>query len=86
VIQEYEALRCQATGNGALTRTPRGLALLLRSGVAAWLTAWRRLVSPPTKVEPVAYAPGTPLATGVSRELATVLTEMALCAHRRAAS
>ncbi len=38
LAQGYEALRAQATGQ-APRRRPRGLAVLLRSGLASWMCA-----------------------------------------------
>ena len=47
MTQGYEALRRQATGDGVPSATPRGLALLLRSGgvrdiVGCWGSFWSR--------------------------------------------
>lgn len=74
----YEELRAQATGRaGPETPEARGLALLLRSGMAGWMQAWRRLV----------VSPATPPALprdellprlGLSAELAIILAQMAL--------
>ena len=75
----YEALRAHATGQ-CPTIAPRGLAVLLRGGVPAWITAW----------EPVAVQSPTPGATytalplgGRAEELVSMLTEMALGSLRR---
>ena len=76
----YEALRAQATGRiGSQTPPARGLTLLLRSGVAGWMQAWRNLVATP------AAQPRSHRATltaqpqmGLSAELAMVLAQMAL--------
>jgi hypothetical protein len=80
VTRGYEALRSQATG-GEPNAAPRGLVLLLRSGVAAWLAAWRQLVVPAAHPQPVARADHSPLAPGASGDLAAVLADMALRAH-----
>lgn len=38
--ERYEELRAQAAGESPRQFTPRGLALFLRSGMAAWVGAW----------------------------------------------
>jgi Winged helix-turn helix len=79
----YEALRAQACGVGAQSTTARGLALFLRSGLAAWMAAWRPAGG--HLVEPTAWPP--PMSGWrrfrLSPELAVVLTEMALSQQRR---
>ncbi|MGH2350815.1 MAG: hypothetical protein ACRDI2_13190 [Chloroflexota bacterium] len=69
MAEGYEALRRQATGasgatgDGALSATPRGLALLLRSGVGAWMAVWRQLVGgAPSGGAPSGGAPSAALA------------------------
>ena len=83
MTEGYEALRAQATGVGTAPTTARGLALFLRSGLAAWMTAWRQLVAAPSS--PPAARPAEQLATAfrLGPELAVVLTEMALGQQRR---
>jgi hypothetical protein len=85
MTEGYEALRAQATGAGTahMPITARGLALFWRSGLAAWMTAWRRLVAAPSS--PPAGRPRERLATAfrLGPELAVVLTEMALSQQRR---
>jgi len=74
----YESIRAQATGLvGPETRPARGLALLLRSGLAGWMQAWRSLVATPA-VEALPHRTEilTPLA--LSGELAIILAQMAL--------
>ena len=58
MTQGYEALRRQATGDGVPSATPRGLALLLRSGVGAWMAVWQQLAegAPPTAASAPASA------------------------------
>jgi hypothetical protein len=76
----YESLRAQATGQ-LPSATPRGLSLLLASGVPAWMKAWAPLAPP---------APATPaqrgdreMPAGLGGEVARLLTEMALGCQRR---
>ncbi len=82
----YEALRAQATGAGAAGTPPRGLSLLLRAGLAAWIAAWRRLVVAPSTLRPPPRTGRSEPAVGLVAELAVVLTEMALGARRRSTS
>lgn len=80
----YEALRAQATGTA--DAAPRGLALLLSSGLPAWLAAWRSLVSAPP-ASPSAQLPSKPVAAfGLGSELAVLLAEMVLSGPRRCRS
>jgi hypothetical protein len=76
----YEALRAQATGQLPST-TPRGLALLLASGVPAWLKAWAPL-APPAYTTP-AQRGDHEIPAGLGGEVARLLTEMALGCQRR---
>jgi len=80
---EYERLRGWVTGKEAGLTTPRGLALLLRQGLPAWLRAW----SPPaTRVRRVEATRPADLASGlhqpVAAELTTILAGMVLAATR----
>ncbi len=77
----YEALRAQAFG-AIPAVAPRGLAVLRRAGMVAWMRACPPLapVSPPERHGLV--GPGMPLA-GLGGELVSLLTEMALGAGRR---
>lgn len=83
MTEGYEALRAQACGVGAPSTRARGLALFLRSGLAAWMAAWRHLVA--TSSSPPPGHPRERLATAfrLGPELAVVLTEMALSQQRR---
>lgn len=78
----YEALRAQALG-AIPAVTPRGLALLRRAGLVAWMTA-----CPPGAPASRPERPGAGQATalaGMSGELVSVLTEMALGASKEIA-
>jgi hypothetical protein len=83
MTEGYEALRAQATGARTVLTTARGLALFLRSGLAAWMTAWRQLVG--TSSSPPPGRPREQRATAfrLGPELAVALTEMALSQQRR---
>jgi hypothetical protein len=77
----YEALRAAATG-GVLSETPRGFALLLAQGLAAWMQVVRPL--PPAL--PIAPAGSRPVAAVAGQEMVRVLTEMALGSRRELAT
>ena len=77
----YEALRAQAVGV-IPDVIPRGLAVLRRAGLVAWMRALPP-ATPDRPAERSAIAGGTALAD-VSSELVSVLTEMALGAGRGA--
>jgi len=75
----YEAVRAQAVGQ-VPTITPRGLTLLLDAGLTTWINACPPLApGPPPNV---ASEPRPSLA-GLSLELVSVLTEMALSNRRK---
>jgi hypothetical protein len=80
----YESLRSHATGQEPVIPLPQGLALLLRSGVPAWMAAWVHVASS-TTVHPPPQSGNRgqrPLPPG-DRELVTVLTEMVLGSQGR---
>lgn len=85
LAQGYEALRAQATGQ-APCRRPRGLAVLLRGGLASWMCA----CPPESRARPsAAAAPGVREAragSAGSAELVQLLAGMALSSQRRCAA
>ena len=85
LAQGYEALRAQATGQ-APRRRPRGLAVLLRGGLASWM----RACPPQSRARPsAAPAPGVRevgAEDADSAELVRLLAGMALCSQRRYAA
>lgn len=74
----YEALRAQAVGTIPPTR-PRGLAVLCRAGLVAWMRALPPS-TPDRQDERLAPDRDTALA-GLGSELVSILTEMALGAR-----
>jgi len=85
LAQGYEALRAQATGQ-APRRRPRGLAVLLRGGLASWMCA----CPPESRARPATTtAPGAREAragSAASAELVRLLAGMALSSGRRRAA
>ena len=79
LARAYEAMRAQAIGRPAES-CPRGLALILDAGLAAWIAACSALAS--TDVAQVASARATSAFDPQSAELASVLAEMALASRR----
>lgn len=79
LVQWYEDLRAQATGQ-IPAATPRGLALLLRWGLPAWMAACPPVTSGPAPARTASSPTGTsaPSLAGLSAELVGVLTGMAL--------
>lgn len=80
---DYERLRGWVTGQGSGLTTPRGLALLLRQGLPAWVRAWSPPVTRAVRVEatrPADAAPG--IHRSVATELTTILAGMVLAATR----
>lgn len=69
----YEVMRATATGS-ALSGAPRGLAVFLAQGLAAWIGAWTPLPSAP----PVFSGHERPPGAGLGQEVVRLLTEMAL--------
>ncbi len=74
----YEALRAQALG-AVPAATPRGLSVLTRAGLAAWMGALVPIVRTRATVHRVAAHEST----GFGTELVSLLTEMALASQRR---
>jgi hypothetical protein len=81
LTQAYEALRAQAIGPAPVA-TPRGLALLRRAGLAAWMRAGAPLRPATPSAHPSASPPPTPHGA-LNAELVRILTEMALGSRRR---
>jgi len=78
LLAGYEALRVQALG-AVPAATPRGLNVLTRAGLAAWMRALAPTGGPSTTTPRV----GARESTGFGSELASLLTEMALNNQRR---
>ncbi len=73
--REYEAMRAQMTGGTALTM-PRGLTLLMRRGLAAWLKTCSPL-SPVAKID-ARRSVAVPVPLTPSVELASLLADMVM--------
>lgn len=84
LVQWYEDLRAQATGQ-IPPATPRGLAILLRSGMPAWMAACPLVKSEPAAAKIPSTISGTPAPSlaGLSTDLVGVLTNMALSSLKR---
>lgn len=74
----YEALRARALGE-IPAATPRGLAVLMRDGLPAWM---RALAPTDRSTLPARPAPSREL-TGPGIELVSLLTEMVLASGKR---
>jgi hypothetical protein len=73
----YEALRGHVLGPHHALPAREGLAVLLRQGVAAWMTAWSRVPAPAVRAaQDEREQP--PLPDGASAEVVRVLAAMAL--------
>lgn len=73
----YEQLRCDAVGAAAAAiRSVRGLAILLRQGMAAWIHACSAVTSSAAASPPVA-ADDMCMPASVQREVIDVLAAMA---------
>lgn len=57
--------------------------MFLRSGLAAWMSAWRQLVTASSNPPPSRPREQLTTASRLGRELAVVLAEMALSQQRR---
>jgi hypothetical protein len=73
---EYEAIRAQVTGDAGLA-IPRGLALLMRRGVASWLETCSSLQSAVVRPKTGPHC-DTVLSLPPSPELASLLADMAI--------
>jgi hypothetical protein len=73
----YEALRQNAMAPGSCLHTVRGLALLMRQGMAAWMTSAGE--EEPLRIAAIAVAsPATRLPDGIERTLVDIVATMAL--------
>lgn len=78
LLAGYEALRAQALG-AVPAATPRGLSVLTRAGLAAWMRALAPIARTSTTPRRVAARESTDFGA----ELVSLLTEMALSSQRR---
>lgn len=77
VVNGYETLRsCVIAGDAS---PAKGLALVLRSGLPAWISTWNRTVRSSTGA--MRYVATAPVRTG-GADIAMVLTAMALAVSR----
>jgi hypothetical protein len=82
LVEDYERLRCIAVGS-AETHRGRGLALLMRKGLAAWMQAWSDFQATPA-ARPNKGPP--PFPENQQLDLVTLLTEMAVATAMETAS
>jgi hypothetical protein len=86
LVERYEELRAMALGAAPSTCRSRGLALVVRSGMAAWILAWSSCVAPPSAEPPSKEPMGRLLQrsgmTSEPSEVIAVLTQMAMDAAR----
>lgn len=82
----YEALRAHAIDQRQSSCLPQGMALLIRSGLPAWIVAWA-LVVLSTSVRPVGCRERAvpSLAASQNHELVPVLAAMVRAIHRGSA-
>ncbi len=79
--ERYEQLRSAALGAVTAAANGRGLALLMRHGMAAWMHAWASCAAPrPPEPKELMQLPAA------CPEVVTVLAEMALAAAREGVS
>lgn len=85
LVTSYEELRRFALDRRAGPARGVGLALFLKSGMAAWLAVCAPLAAPPERSSRSPRAAPPPVSADLPAELrievAMVLTEMALAAH-----
>mgnify|MGYP001608626822 CR=1 FL=1 len=76
--ERYEQLRSAALGIATAQANGRGLALLMRSGVAAWMQAWVSYTTPRPPQPESTHRQLPAVCSGV----VTILAEMAMAAAR----
>jgi hypothetical protein len=83
LCEQYEALRAQATGQRPDITTPRGLALFLRQGMPAWISAWSDCAPVTSTTAPrVPNGKDSGLLSSSHSEVAVLLVNMALQAQK----
>lgn len=85
VLEQYEALRCEALASAPEGARGHGLALFLGRGMAAWLAALRCLVPPGAAREAAGPAPRPRPLSAARAELTTLLAGMVLACTREPA-
>ena len=85
LVDQYEALRTFALGHAVAGPAPRGLALVLRQGLPAWITAWAHCAAAgPSTPSPLSSADRMPAPVpALHLEIATLLADMALASLGR---
>jgi hypothetical protein len=79
ILDQYEALRHEATEGTTMAPRGHGLALFIGRGVSAWLTALTALApSRPARAVDARMEPASRLLPAARVELATVLAGMVL--------
>jgi hypothetical protein len=73
---QYEALRQDVVANEGCGFVARGLALLMRKGMAAWMRGIEE--APPPVPDDAPAAPAVQLPDGIERGLIDIVTAMAL--------
>jgi hypothetical protein len=81
---DYEALRRGVLDGGAGDRE-RGLALLMRRGLAAWIRAWSACTVPAGTADGARHEPAIAVLPSVRGEVTRLLVTMALSAHHKEA-
>jgi hypothetical protein len=79
LIARYEELRGQALGRSGAQG--QAMALFMRGGMSAWMTAWSQCVAPPLVPAPPRDDQET-CPVQLHREVATLLASMALVARQ----
>ena len=74
----YEQLRHEATGPSGRGGSLRGLAILLRQGMVAWMHACATVAPEPAALLPSRRGVAVPTCPNVQREVIDVLAAMAL--------
>jgi hypothetical protein len=84
LIARYEEMRQQALGRPSGTPRGQGLALLLRSGIAAWMQAWaQRVVEVPAPAQD-RRGEDARFPVAMHREVTLILAAMVLHGWREA--
>ena len=84
LCKHYEELRSQVTGEYSSIATPRGLALLLRCGLPAWISAWTDCLPVISSIAPSSLPDnGNERLDSLHSEVAVLLVSMALQAQKR---
>ena len=82
MVDQYEALRKEAAGGGAISQNAYGLALFLSRGMTDWILASTKLVLQPTAIVSTQDSSPIAVSTAAQTDLTLLLANMVLACQQ----